>query len=304
MSQINFGDNISHANKILDGEYAPYTEVKEDKTEKNTSLTVYKVNDFRHQLMKGVEIEYLAKAEEELKIDEELGLKNQAQKTIKSLLSKDIDELTNSKDYYEVDRKTIEQIFDFPKIKGMLFFQNVVNSIKETFYGLRFVLLFTSLMVASTFLGILLANISTDKGNINNPYLFIFCVISIISAFIFLSNIIFQFCNGDVEFNYHTAKVDLNVEELSITNIKIPFGAKLKTLEAKKSGIFEDFRIITPQFTVDHRIISFKRTVDPAIVGVTADNRWYMIVYWDIEHDKEKLMKDIERYKKFKVSSV
>jgi hypothetical protein len=77
--------------------------------------------------------------------------------------------------------------------------------------------------------------------------------------------------------------------------------------EAKDSGLFEGFSIVRPEFFTDQK--SFKPSFqlppfppDPAILGVTKDNRMFMVVWWDIEHDVDRVKTNIKKFKKFKIA--
>ncbi|MFW6311094.1 MAG: hypothetical protein ACOC1K_02540 [Nanoarchaeota archaeon] len=245
----------------------------------------------RHPLMEGMnDKNYVREFQKEAEIDAKLGLKNQSEISIKKVIEKDIDELTNSRDYYEVNKKILEKLFDLNKLKNKCVSYNAGEAIKSTFKCAKpqFYILFSSLGLAT--LGFLTLNI---------PVVVVF---SFLCALVLL--IAFVTTIGEVEFEYTFIDVRLDIEPVKTTNIKIPYGAKLKLLEAKESGIFEDFAIISPKFeenTVYKNIHVPNFNIDPAIVGLTADKRMFMVVYWDIEKDKEKVINDIKRFKKFKV---
>ena len=112
--------------------------------------------------------------------------------------------------------------------------------------------------------------------------------------------------NRDVSFKYWFIGVKLNMESVSQTAIQIPYPAKLKMKEAKDSGLFEGFSIVRPEFFTDQKSFKpsfqFPRFSDPAILGVTKDSRMFMVVWWDIEHDVDRVKTSIKKFKKFKVS--
>lgn len=267
-------------------------------------IAINKEKTFRHPLMSNKEPDYVVQAREEIKIDKELGLDNQAVKTAEAVLEKDIDELTNSMDYYQIDDKIIDKLFDLPKFRRALFVQNAVNHIKATVSAQKSMIICLLSALTVLTLGIFICNAGTQNGAITNIYAFVFGIIGIVSSIGFGICGLASFLSNNGSYKYETANVGLKIEGISSTDIRIPYGAKLKTLEAMKSGIFEKFEIITPQFSVNNKIVQIKKHLDPAIVGLTMDNRMFMICYWDIEHDKEKVMKDIKKYKKLKIKSI
>lgn len=323
MNNSAFNNDISHANEILglesDGPYkrsphlsnADFVEYEEKESsmfnfekkepEMKNEVAVYDPNMYRHPLLADKETDYVKEGIEELEMDKKLGLKNQENITGKTILQKDIDELTRVNDFHEVDRPTIEKLFEIPKLKRMCWVHNAKVAIKEVFKQQKFTPLFAigtvGLIILAVHLGIITKNISSEYGSM---FSVIGCVASCIGAVVCLICTINEiFDSKTYVFSY--MNVELHGEPLNRTNIKIPRGAKLRTVEAMESKIFEEFVIFTPKFTIEHEVIKPKQRLDPAICGVTKDERMFMIVYWDIEHDKEKIIKDIKRYKKFKL---
>jgi hypothetical protein len=62
-----------------------------------------------------------------------------------------------------------------------------------------------------------------------------------------------------------------------------------------------DFSIAHPEFKVDRQVFKPKLKLDPVILGVAKDSRAYMICWWDIEKDIDKVKENIRLFKKFKV---
>jgi hypothetical protein len=81
---------------------------------------------------------------------------------------------------------------------------------------------------------------------------------------------------------------------------------KLKLKEAKDSGLFEGFSIATPEFHTNR--VNYKprfhlpEVKDPAILGITKDNRMYMIAWWDEKRDIDRVKMNIKKFKKFKIA--
>jgi hypothetical protein len=78
--------------------------------------------------------------------------------------------------------------------------------------------------------------------------------------------------------------IRIKYDDLKETNKIMPYGVLLKYQEAKQSGKFCDYKIAYPERLK-------KEYTDPALLGITKDNRTFLITYWDIE-------KDIESYHK------
>jgi hypothetical protein len=106
---------------------------------------------------------------------------------------------------------------------------------------------------------------------------------------------------GKLVFNYEFMSVDLAMEDVKDTKIEIPRIAKLKMKEAKDSELFEAFTIAHPQFRVDRQTYTPTFKLDPIILGVTKDSRMFMICWWDIQKDIDKVLKNINLFKKFKI---
>jgi hypothetical protein len=100
---------------------------------------------------------------------------------------------------------------------------------------------------------------------------------------------------------------ELKKEDIFSTSIKIPLGAALRYQEAKESKLFEQFAVVYPN------VIEQQITRDPAILGLRRSQRsnswggteWdqYMIVYWDLEKDQARAIKQIKDFGKFKVKA-
>ena len=108
---------------------------------------------------------------------------------------------------------------------------------------------------------------------------------------------------------FTSIKAELDLRPLKETDIEIPYGAKLKAEEAFDTKIFEALVIAHPKFTVQKNSIEIKEKIipkidlDPAILGMTADERLFMIVYWDVKKDIEKTAQKIKKFRKFKLES-
>jgi hypothetical protein len=273
-----------------------------DPEKKNLPATLESVKIFRHPLMEGKVTKDLAILVDELEIDRKLGLTYQAQETTEEILRKDIDELTSSKDFFEVSRKLVEKLFSLGKLKIMCFFSNVKEAIHQTLIvarpGIAMVLGGLLLLLPVVFLWAHLGQIQSKV----TAGLFCLFFLNVMFSLGLAVLVIVGFVNifYDKTYSYDFMKVQINYVPLKEAQVKIPRGAKLKVLEAQETKIFEDFVLASPKFIVEHKEVQFSRP-DPAILGVTKDKRLFMIVYWDVERDVERVVKDIESFKKFKL---
>lgn len=100
-------------------------------------------------------------------------------------------------------------------------------------------------------------------------------------------------------------RVRLITENIEHTHIKIPFGALLRLKEAKEKKIFDYFVVAYPS------VLTENLSRDPAILGVkygpktefthTRDEDKYMIVFWDLEKEQAKAVRDIKEFGRFKL---
>jgi len=290
----------SEDEKLLHATNAEYTVIEE---KKDLPATLESVRIYRHPLMEGKVTKDLAVLVDELEIDKKLGLTYQAKETADEILKKDIDELTSSKDYFQVTRKLIEKLFNIRKFRSMCFFENIKEStatiISTAGTGIAMVLGSLVALLPVLLLYSFLSKIPEAKINTGEITLFVVNIVASIGILVlFIAGWINMFYDKRYSFDY--MKVDINYTPLKEAQVKIPRGAKLKVLEAQETKIFEDFVLVTPKFVLDHKEVYFGK-IDPAILGVTKDKRHFMIVYWDIERDIERVIKDIGAFKKFKL---
>lgn len=237
----------------------------------------------RHHLMKETNTDYTTKAQEEIGLNEELCLKNQTTINNAEIIRKDVEELTRSNNYYEVNEKIIRKLFQM----GVLEWKCVWVNFKELISKIAPI---SIIWIIPTLVAILHGVIA--ESPIERLMMSTITIAVIANAVWWISII--------QNTTYDWTNVILKKESVYDTKIKIPYGAKLKLKEAKDSQIFNDFEIIYPKVDVTER--SYRMSVDPAIVGVCIDGRRYMVVYWDIEKDIEHSLKEIKRFKKFKLS--
>lgn len=296
-------------------DYAEFEEIK--------ALTVPE-NIERHQLMMGQNTKYFSELAEEFEIDRELGLENQMNMDSREVLKKDIDELTDSKDFYEVNKKTLYDLFSIRNLRIKCLPYNIKTFISKSFYYFKVPLFYTALGIGNIVYIVTMWFYLYENFNekVMTPFV-IYNIIGMIGSFILscfcLIKVLYtytdkmevsdsQIKNGNkipiYKWTYQFMAVDLKMEPLNKTKMRIPRGAKLKTLEAQRTNIFENFVIAYPHVTIKNieREVKIVTRTDPAILGVTKDNRMFMIVYWDIKKDIEKTLKNIDKLKKFKLN--
>jgi len=265
--------------------------------EESTTLPAIKYEPVRHPKLAGVEKGYLEEIKENLRLDEELELPKQAIMDSRESLEKDIDELTKCNDYHEITRRQVEELFEIPKMKLMCFGYNIKEIFKGIFNNTHFQMFLFFFVVVSLIATSLI--ISVDFSKTSDAFAFIGFLLCVVVAGILLFKLFTPPIRNPYKFSF--LSVDLKVEPLNETLIKIPKGAKLRTLEAKKAGLFTSFIIARPDCTVHEREFRPTFNLDPAILGVAPDKRMFMVVYWDIKHDIEKTVEKIDRFKKFKL---
>jgi hypothetical protein len=281
---------------------ADFTVVPESKRSSSDNLpaTLESVQLIRHNLLRGQNSSDIEKIAEELDLDKKLGLNCQAEITSESSLKRDIDELTSSKDYFQVSKGLLEKLFSISMLQRKCYFHNLKkywsSFIKTGFSdGMLIAALIFAIAVTPSIKYIIWTsvNIKWDSGH------GILCsVLGMIMAILFIVTIISW---AQLKFSYETMRVKLNTKPLREVKKKIPYGAKLKVLEAQTTGIFEDFIFAQPEFFVENKTVEPRIKIDPAILGMTKDQRLFMIVYWDVEHDVEHVLKQIDAFKKFKL---
>lgn len=291
----------------MEKEHYTTAEFKEvDEEEKNLPVDPSTLPSLhRHELMVKESDEIIKSIEEELNVDTELGLRNQADLTANKALKHDIDKLTSSKDYFEISSKQLSQLFQIGALKRKCYWANLISfwsGVSKTcklplFLDISFLALIYPMMIFSF-------AVIPWKGN---PLAITLGLSNVIAWVGMLILLIYGIITWDKkELSYLLINVKIDTRPLSSVSSPIPYGAKLKVLEAKKTGIFKDFVFATPEFDIEgkNHLIDLKKNfppIDPAILGVTEDKRMYMIVYWDLDKDVERIIKNIKDFKKYKL---
>ena len=284
----------------------------------------------RHPVILNKEVPYAKKFEEELLLDHELGLKNQMNIDAKRFFSKDIDELTRTEDYHEVSLKVVERMFKMRLMKFACFLHNIVESFTVTFKQFFMSLIYIIICAASAFgtyrLGVFIYMSQNDlyqslgiiSAIVTGVISISFLIFALMEPFMTVHAIEVPRGNDDdftdthnidvkgIKLDFFFLKVFLKIEPVEDTELSIPRGAKLRMLEAKKTGIFEGFSIAYP--VLEKRHVKYHRFLkqreqptDPVLLGITKDNRFFLIAWWDIKKDIDRIQKDLKILKKFKV---
>lgn len=258
----------------------------------------------RHELRAGAIDDDIKALAEELEVDKELGLKNQAEITMEKAIKHDIDELTSSKDYFEVTPAILRKLFKIGSLQRKCFWYNIKSAIRGFLVAGVLPLSLHALMLALIYPMIEFSGWVWPAVFKNSTSLLVLLATSNVLLWIgMLVLLIFGFATWSGKRIHHSVlKIDLEMQTLQSVQESIPYGAKLKVLEASKTGIFNNFVFAKPKFeakNLEHEV-RFP-SVDPAILGNTSDKRMYMIVYWDLDKDVEKVIKKINHFKKFKL---
>lgn len=306
-----------------------------EEKEQNTQVPVPVKGALRHPLFteKKRKKKHIKEIEKEIELDIKLGLN--PEDTARKALMKDIDELTHSRDYYEITKKELNQLFKINWID--LFYckpYNILQKIKllgQIFMGTTYTKVLGFFSLLSIPLAILGYTVAT--WTLKNRWDFLFntlIVIAIVGAIVLIVSWISMAFNfrfeqlGDTQYNqeegpkrtvtFTTMGVSLDILPLKEAKeiIKIPRGAKLKVAEAVDTKIFDGFVVAFPKFEVKKHKINIKEkiipriSIDPAICGITTDEsgesvRLFMVVCWDRKRDIDKTKKSIKRFLKYKI---
>jgi len=294
-----------------------------------STLPVIQLDTIRHPKMAAVPAPYLERMVDELAVDQKLGLEIQAKIDSQELFKRDVDELTRSNDYYQVTSDLISKMFQMGSLKFRCFRHNVVEFLFKTTRELALGVSLCAVSCAAIWPAVLFfvqaAHTPKNEDGSGWAMLGALCciatVVGIVFSFIYTFrktrqlNLIRTDRDGEREitrnvqglfFDYYFLKVDLKMEKIKETSVKIPFPVKCKILEAQEKGIFKDFVIGYPRFDIEHKEFNVKlpempRNADPVVLGMSHDGRMFLIAWWDIKHDIDKVKNNIKFFKKFKV---
>jgi len=325
--------NRKGARMMWDGRVEEATVVDEtkrtsEKPAEKTSVPALPFSALRHPLMASVDRPYVARYQKEVEIDRKLGLKNQ--KTEKELLAQDIADLTASNEYYQVTPDILKKMFQFGRLQTICFLLSarnfLVGLVKDVWKNAMMASIWFGLgsWTFVTFISFFRHHPSATGGAAG--VLSLLCVGVLAGVSLGIERIVNVFTRSRVKMTQHGSlerkqavtvrglhiewdkiQVDLDLTDLKESSIKIPYNAKLKTLEAQEKNIFKGFTVVRPVLEVSRETYKAELpevnfNLDPVICGVAQDNKLYLIAWWDIQKDIDKVKANIKMFHKFKVS--
>jgi len=289
----------------VDAEFTLVNEKEEERKQvKNLPATMADVSLLRHKKAEGSNPAYLQAIKEEISLDIELGLNNQFEIDQKRVLQKDIDELTKSNEYYQVTPKLLNRLFKLGHLRSLCTSFNIKEAVIQSINGAKIQIIFGILLIGSALGIVTMVHFYDSLKPTAQFYTDFGIALTAIAAIVFFVCIIVSFIEedfGHIEFNFKFMQVGLNIESIKETRVIIPKMAKLKMKEAKDSEIFEGFSIAYPKFYVDEKHYKPTFKFDPVILGVTKDSRMFMVCWWDIAKDIDRVKTHIKMFKKFKI---
>ena len=264
-------------------------DVKEKEEEYSHKALAKPIKIMRHPLMHGKSEDYVEELSEEIDLNKELGLENQAKIKQCELIRKDVDVLTKSNNYFEVTEKGLEKLFGIRKLKSKCIFHNL---------KIAFITSGMYIPILCFTFGIL----STVSSVIVKPVLFtVFLMIAATSFFVVTVLRTLSIIKSSRK-RFPFIRIRLKTEAIEDTKIQILKGAALKFKEAKDTDIFSKFTISYPEVYCKGIDTVKQPNMDPAILAQTVDGRMFMVVWWDIEKDVEKSITKIKDLKQFKLN--
>ena len=249
------------------------------------------------------DLEYVKDFQKNIELDVKLGLKGQARENAKELIDNDIDEILRGEPYTEVNINDLEKLFGIPQMRRKSRVWNFYQIYKRSMGS------FLGMFVASNaswFLAHSSVFVFDDVATLGEVWTVVGVIVLAVGAFLGAFATI-RFADKDYIPDHPQLIIDLDVEDVTNTSMKIPYGAKLRLEEAFDTGKFDSFKIAYPKPRVVNVLRPEPKIVDPAIIGckkndLTGSEKWYMIVFWDIPQDKEITEKKIKELKRFKLA--
>jgi hypothetical protein len=301
----NYEPTLDEKIKIATAKEAEFSEVKPETKKSNVPAVLQDFQLYRHELLQGTNNEKIKKIATELELDKQLGLKHQCELTAETALKNDIDSLTSSNDYIQVSKQLLEKLFSIGQLKGMCVWHTIKSFIKGIIRDAKKPLIVYTFVIVALYPMCVWTGMVASRPCVAGN---VFCgILLIIGWLAMICGVVYGIWDliENVKIRYDKLEVVLDMKHLSHVDVKIPYGAKLKVLEAKETGIFKEFVYASPKFNVETKewqnTIHLNLNIHPAILGVTQDDRMFMIVYWDVKKDKERIIKQINQFKKFKI---
>lgn len=268
--------------------------------------------------------EKMERLRDDLALNTELGLDSQHAIQVKKTISSGIESLYSQHEYPEINRAGLIALFGIKNTGFTMVAHNTIQSLKLLAYSLL-----CAAPVAYAFGWVHFFMFAYSHGT---SFQFTDALLLMGSA-ASISGVIFAYMywwkgfhtaigheTFDEDFRGHRTKrnntwvpdiliarflkVGLVEQPAGETSIEIPYGAKLRMKEAKEKNIFDSFSVVHPDMEkiklMDDTIVSH----DPALLGIVTvgkETRKFLISYWDIEKDRERLLMDMNRIRKMKV---
>jgi len=245
--------------------------------------------------------------EEEIALDLELGLPKQAEIDAQRLFSDDVKELTCLSSYQRVTPKVVEKMFGLGKVRWICALWNAQSAVGTVVKGFMPSLIGLGLATLASLATWRLALIAAPY-RLGNAVIFLVVAFGVIGAAVgaiwaMVYSITEPFNrNGGNELKFRFIWPKLDIEQVENTSIRIPNGAKLALKKARETGIFDDFAVASPEITVTTPSIKYRpKPPDPVLLGVTKNLQYYLVAWWDIEKDVDRIQRDLRVLRKFRV---
>lgn len=227
---------------------------------------------------------------DELALFKDLGLSGQVK-------LRELEEVMNGMPYHPISMEGLNRLFSMRWLRLLAAIRNEKTRWAAYPFQSFWMALFFSTPAILFFVARHVAAVTHDPG----AWLLMLCSVTVIFG-VMIAQI------GREERDLDLLQVELMIEPIEITSIRIPYGAALRYQEAKAKGVFNTFVVAYPNVSVIEKPLSR----DPAILGVKeiepyesrftpGKRQYYMVVYWDLVKDKARAERGIRDYGKFKV---
>ncbi len=267
--------------------------------------------------------EAMERLRENIALNKELGLESQQQITVKKAVSTGIDSLYSQHDYPEINRAGLIALFGIKNNSPRMVIHNALQALKLLAYAaMSFLPLFVLYGYGKGTAPIIVHAPESFLGLLS-----IIGYIPVAIGAILCYGFYFRGWNTAIHretyeedwrgtkkkregqwipsiFIANFLRIGLITEAAGSTTMEIPYGAKLRMKEAKDKGLFDSFHVVHPNMEQVKLMADQIIMRDPALIGsvtVHGETRSFLISYWDIEKDRERLLVDMARFKKMKV---
>ena len=266
----------------------------ETKTKEDRSLPVAPLE--RHPaITPDIGDEYVKQFEKEFRLAKELDMEFQSKLTQAEIIRKDVDKLAESKGYYQVNESLINKMLQYWTMKAKCVLYNITQyvfgTMRQSIHAIVWLILFGVSLYVS---------IEVGTGNRTLPVILGIVGGGASAIFIFI-NVSAYIKRG---FSYSFMKVNIQQQRVKDAEIKIPYGAMKKLKEAMDTNIFTHFVVSHPVISVDDsntRVLA--NNTDPALCGESVDRRRFLICWWDMKRDEDKVPKKLDWIKNYKIEA-